>query len=118
MKQKDVALVEYILANTRNGKLRWEPTASKNTFLVALRGNYTAQIEYHDQGHDELFLRNNAGEVILRLAGDDDSRINTIFELARRNAYNVDKAIDEILGGDEDNPSSGSTPISDEDIPF
>jgi hypothetical protein len=119
MKEKDGALIEYIISNTENHTLRWEPTAYKNQFLVALRGEYTAMIEFVSDEHDRLTLRNNAGIAILQITGEEDARVNRLFELARRNAYNVDRAIDEILGSGKDDPNpKPASGIEDEDIPF
>jgi hypothetical protein len=113
MKPKDQALVDYIISNTENGKLRWEATAYKHQFLAALRGQFTAMIERQSSSDDNLYLRNSSGDIILRITASEDPRIDSIFELARRNAYNVDAAIDEIL-------ASGDEPkgVEDEDIPL
>jgi hypothetical protein len=121
MNLKDRALIEYIITNTENSKLRWEPTAHKHQFLVALRGQYTAMIESAAEDHDSLYLRNTNGEVILRVSGGEDNRVNKLFELARRNAYNVDHAIDEIISSGDEEPEGERKPgsgIEDEDIPF
>jgi len=113
MTAKDQTLISHLFAKTQDGSLRWEPTAQENQYSAPLRGEYTATIELRPgPEHDLLYLRNSRGELILELSGSEDVRINQLFQMARRNAYNVDKAIDEIIGED------ASSPISDEDIPF
>lgn len=116
MNQKDRNLVEFLITNTQNGNLRWEPTAVKNTLLVALRGRYTAEIVFQEEAADVLRLKNSEGQTILWLSGDEDSRIDRLFELATRNAYRVDEAIDEILSSEPE--EAEEPPIADEDIPF
>ncbi len=120
MSTKDDALVQYIVTNTENGKIRWEPTAA-NSFMAPLRGDHTVTIEYNSSGPDKLLLRNREGNIILRLDDEDYPQMVGLFERARRNAYDVDKVIDEIIGNAPlETPSSKdqSSPISDEDIPF
>lgn len=121
MSAKDEALVEYIVNNTETGKIRWEPAAG-NTFIAPLRGDHTVTIEYHSSGPDILYLRNREGHVILKLDEDDyPQEIGGLFERARRNAYEVDKVIDEIIGAGTAQPpskKSPSGPITDEDVPF
>ena len=114
MTEKDAALVDYLVKNTENGKLKWEETAEHGEVFVSLRGKYTASVRYF-QPFNKLFLRDTDGEVILRLSGEDDNRIETLYGDALRSARNVDAAIDEIIGAD---PEPEPKPITDEDIPF
>ncbi|SPE43777.1 hypothetical protein SBA7_1750009 [Candidatus Sulfotelmatobacter sp. SbA7] len=120
MSTKDDTFVEYIVENTENGKLRWEPTAG-DTFMAPLRGDHTVTIEFNPNGSDILSLRSRDGNVILNLFENQFPQMQGLFERARRNAYDVDKVIDEIISGPPLAPPSKkdpSAPIADEDIPF
>jgi len=110
MTNKDKLLVDFIIEGTKNGTLRWEPTASEDELLATLRGSHAITIRRFQDFPDRLKLRNSNGQEVLELDGNDDQRINTIYRLAQRNAFDVDKTIDEILGPDR--------PITDDDIPF
>jgi hypothetical protein len=118
---KDDALLEYIVTNTETGDIRWEPAAG-NAFMAPLRGDHTITIEYNASGPDILYLRNRDGQVILKINERDFPQMQGLFERARRNAYEVDRVIDEIIGegGGETPPKrkEPSSPITDEDIPF
>jgi hypothetical protein len=91
--------LEYLVENTQNGKLRWEPTARALEFTTALRGKYSAVVQRDNQGTDRLRLENSDGEVMLSIHESQSDYVEALWELARRNAYSVDTAIDEILGG-------------------
>jgi len=119
---KDRDLVDFLMSATEQGTLRWEATADPHRFTVALRGEYSADIVLNPNGPDYLELRDAEGDVILGINQGEYQRMASLFQLARRSAYNVDKAIDEILGlkpaeEEADKPKGGS-PITDEDIPF
>ena len=124
MNQKDQALLDFIINGTLNGTVRWEATADENEFLATLRGSHSLSITRAPGNNpDVLSLRNSLGQEILTLDATDDGRINSLFTAARRNAFNVDKTIDEIIGSDQSSrprsqPKPSSAPITDEDIPF
>jgi hypothetical protein len=120
--QKDFALVNFIVASTENGTIRWEATAG-NSFVASLKGDHTVVIDTKENEPDTLYLRNREGQVILSIDATDYHVVGRLFELARRNAYDVDTVIDEIMGGEAagqkpQNPQKPKTTISDEDIPF
>jgi hypothetical protein len=111
---KDQALAQYIKESTKDGTIRWEPMAT-NAFTAALKGNHTVTIE-SDDNWETLTLRNVQGNVILTIEEREYNPLGGLFELARRNAYDVDKVIDEIMGGEQ--AEKPDAPIEDEDIPF
>jgi hypothetical protein len=127
---KDVELVEFIVSSTKNGTVRWEAGAG-NAFIASLRGDHTVTIEHYESEPDILYLRNREGQVILQIDEGDLNSVGRLFELARRNAYDIDNVIDEIMGRepgqkppnpktppDRKTPPNPRTPLSDEDIPF
>jgi hypothetical protein len=124
MTKKDQDLVDYLVDSTEKGILRWESTAEPMRFTVGLRGQYSADIIFNTSGPDYIELRNADGDVILKVNENDYERVILLFSLARRSAYNVDNAIDEILGlkspekKASEEPKGSSAPITDEDIPF
>lgn len=122
MSQKDESLVAYVVQNTRNGSIRWEEAAG-DAFMASLRGDHTVTVESRPHEPDTLILRNREGQVILQLDESDYPGMQGLFSLARRNAFNIDKVIDEIIAGPPPSPSPRKAPatsssISDEDIPF
>lgn len=119
MTEKDSALIDYLVKNTEAGRLQWEPTAEQNQVLVTLRGKYTATAIYNPNGPNKLVLRDNNGEVVLRLNAQDDDRIEHLYDIALRNARDVDNIIDDILGGENDSATGGqNNKPTDEDTPF
>jgi hypothetical protein len=97
--EKDRALLQYLADGTARGTLRWEPTARDQEFTAALRGKYSAIVRRNPiNDADTLRLENSDGEVMLQIYGGEEQLVVDLWELARRNAYSVDKAIDEILG--------------------
>lgn len=96
--EKDRALLQYLIDNTASRTLRWEPTAQQREFTAALRGKYSAIVHRDEKGIDRLRLENSEGEVMLNIHESQEQTVVELWELARRNAYNVDNAIDEILG--------------------
>jgi hypothetical protein len=118
MTSKDKELVDFIFNGTSNGTVRWEATALENQLLATLRGSHSVTITREPVNEpDILTLRNSSGQEILVLDASDDQRINSIYPRALRGAFNVDKAIDEIIGPDTE-PGLSVGPITDEDIPF
>jgi hypothetical protein len=111
---RDRELAQYIVKSTVNGTIRWEPTA-QNTFIAPLRGDHTVSIE-RTNSFNVLSLRNREGSVILVLTENSLPELEDLFELARRNAYDVDKVIAEII--EPPSKKDSSAPIRDEDIPF
>jgi hypothetical protein len=102
---KDRALLTYLIDNTKSGKVRWKPTASPTEFVVPLRGKFSAYIKRGNDNLDRMRLENSDGDVMLSIHESQDSDVVDLYELARRNAYNVDKAIDEIVSSEpEDLP--------------
>ena len=105
--QKISRLVERLLEQTRDGRVRWEKTAERECFLSAFP-DYTVLLRRRDKPPN--WLEHNVGpaRTVLEIAGADGEVIDNVgddavkqlrplYELARRQALNADKAVDEIL---------------------
>jgi hypothetical protein len=113
-KEKLVQLARALFDKTTAGQLHWEPTANQNTFQLSL-SNYSTliskELDPDEPGHYILLrICNEEGQVIEELyegeavnAGFSDMR--ALFNLARRIAMGVDKALDEMLDVLKSRPS-------------
>jgi hypothetical protein len=122
--EKDNQFVQFVVDNTKSGKLRWEITADPTKFVASFKGKYKVTIdrgETHDgEPYHWMTLLDDAERELTQVYGRQNRLVAELFDLARRNSLNVDKAIDEIMGdglGDDPAKSPGS-PVTDEDIPF
>jgi hypothetical protein len=118
--QKDLAFINFLISETREQSIKWQPTAESDEFVVSFKGKYTAKIRRYSGPfeNDRQFvfkLVDQADRELLTLEDDEtDGKLRVLYNLAVRNSLEVDDAIDEIMSGDEPRPG----PITDEDIPF
>jgi len=110
------AMVLKLWEQSRARALRWSATGEVDTFAVVL-ASYAVQVkrnEYPDGAGSTLALCDLAGDVIEEIDGDDISGLKVldpasgkylngwsvlyqIWEIARRSALGVDRAMDAIL---------------------
>jgi len=103
---KTVKFFEEVLSKTKDGKIRWQPTAVDNHFITALGGHFTLSLsQYTDEAQDfeyALVLKDQEGRILVRVASLDDSiefrGLSELYETARRQALQVDDKIDQVLG--------------------
>ena len=92
---KIVRLVRLLLEKTKAGEIKWEETSKLNIFQCSL-SNYTLLIS-----RQTLTVCNEVGDIIEEVDGQaplkEGVRLSELFELARRDAMGVEKALDEIL---------------------
>ena len=121
---KDNEFVQFVVDNTKSGKLQWEITADPAKFVASLKGKYKVTI---DRGENDdggyyywMTLLDDSERELTQVYSGYNTLVRELFDLARRNSLNVDAAIDEIMEGglDDDQPKSSGAPITDEDIPF
>jgi hypothetical protein len=112
--EKDLAFVEFIVKGTDAGKIQWEPTAQPDQFTAGFRGKYNVIVDRSATPEfGQAFwiaITDTDGREIVKLWGSEVPKLPDLFRKAQRKAFNVDKAIDEIMGSEPD--------IKDEDIPF
>ena len=106
---KGLQLFQEVLAKTKAGRIRWEPTANELQYFSVLPGGETLSVvETHEKdnwGSDVqdlvLVLRSDEREL-LRVTSDIDDvgwkGLSELYELARRQALRVDAAVDKVLG--------------------
>ena len=106
---KGLQLFQEVLAKTKAGRIRWEPTANELQYFSVLPGGVTLSVvETHEKdnwGSDVqdlvLVLRSDEREL-LRVTSDIDDvgwkGLSELYELARRQALRVDAAVDKVLG--------------------
>jgi len=99
--EKDIQLLEYLLAATSSGKIRWEPTAAENQFTAGFKGKYSIVVSRTRTGY-WLAMVNDKEQEMLSISNDDDpaSRVEALFNAARRVALDVDTAIEDIIKGE------------------
>ena len=90
---KMAKLLEEVLAKTRDGKVRWEPTINEQVFISALGGKFSLVIDA-SVGIPALTLGDQKGRTLIRVSGE---QIHELLELARRSALNTDAVVDSVL---------------------
>jgi len=68
--QKTVFFRE-VLAKTRAGRIRWQPTASESAFCATIPGGYVVELDSADCGSAALTLF-ELGQTLLTVAGGSD----------------------------------------------
>ena len=96
---KDIDLINRLCDATQSGELEWKPTAYPERYVAAVKGVYTLLI-FRDLERDSfgLTLHDASGREVHTIKSVDVSRVEELFDMARRGALNVDGTIDEILG--------------------
>ncbi|PYT51583.1 MAG: hypothetical protein DMG43_13590 [Acidobacteria bacterium] len=95
---KDTEFIQYLMESTREGKLRWEPTAVTNEFATSLKGKY--KINVRMLGPTRVITMADLDDrELLTVTSEDYAPVWDLFDAARRVALDVDSAIDEILKG-------------------
>jgi hypothetical protein len=92
---KDILLVKFLAEATETGRIKWESTAEANQFVTALKGKY--KIELTKLGPCYMKMVDKDDKELLALSSDDYGQVADLYELARRVAFSVDDAIDEIV---------------------
>ncbi len=121
---KLIRLAQLIYEKTKNGEIKWEATADEGTFQASL-SNYSILVKRSAKvslpvvslpvttlvGNLTYFtiqICNEQGQVIEELTDYDavaaDFKLGELFELARRMAMGVEKALDELIGTLEASP--------------
>jgi Tol biopolymer transport system component len=101
---------EGVLAKTRAGRIRWQPTAEDSEYIAAIGGQFTLSVrQYFDQnkyGYQKvkyaLILKDQEGRELTKVTDDVDgvalADICELYETVRRQALRVDEKIDRVLG--------------------
>jgi hypothetical protein len=100
-------LLQTLLQKTREGKLVWQETADASTFLAAVRGERTFEINLvvsdasdYVQGV-RLLVRDSEGKLLFDVSMPHRAPASSLYDLAKRIATRVDEKIDstmELLG--------------------
>jgi hypothetical protein len=92
---KDVELINFVLAESKNGHLKWQTTAEQGQFTASLRGKYSILLS--KLGYARLTLFDSNAQELTEITGLDSGLIEELYEFVRRKTLDVDRAIDEIL---------------------
>ena len=119
-------LVGAILEKTKAGKLEWKATAKDDVFIVSVGGDTTIKVflenveipgyagltrleqlsgmtatDYSSLGIKrevrKLTLLDEQGNTLVDVGHDEVPAVAELFELARRNALNVDKRVQSLM---------------------
>ncbi len=92
--------LQYLLKVTRFGVVMWKRTADPNeTFTTEMKGSFVATI-WEDTLRRYFRLVGSEGQIQILATSADSDVVDALYSEARRKAFNVDKAIaDIILGG-------------------
>jgi hypothetical protein len=107
---KLIRLARLIYEKTKNGEIKWEATPEEGTFQASL-SNYSILIKRSpkasmippnvllDPTYFTIQICNEQGQVMEELTwGDGFEEMRDLFELARRGAMGVEKALDDLIG--------------------
>jgi hypothetical protein len=102
--KKDLEFVDYVFAQTKEGTISWEPTADEDKFVSSVKGKYKVTLARGFDREDEQYyfwlgLSDESGRELLKIYSLESPVLEIMFTLVRRDALNVDKALDEIMGG-------------------
>ncbi len=116
---KLIRLAQLIYEKTKHGDIKWEATAEEGTFQASL-ANYSILIKRLSAAslmpanvllnptYFTIQICNEQGQVIEELSQNEataaDFKIAELFELARRMAMDVEKALDDLIGTLEGSP--------------
>jgi len=107
---KLIRIAHLIYEKTKNGEIKWEATADESTFQASL-SNYSILIKRAagTLGGTTLQICNEQGQVIEEFTQFDFiaggfPQMAELFELARRMAMGVEKALDDLIGALEASP--------------
>lgn len=103
---KLLEVARILFEKTENGEINWEATANDNVYQAPL-SKYSTLIERNideesDRPYHQLKICNEEGREIEVLSSweastEGDVDLRALFELARRKAMGVEKALDEVL---------------------
>jgi len=93
---KDVPLLQCLLKGTRFGLVRWRPTAKDERFTAALKGGYVATV-WENNVRQYFKLENSDERTQILVTSADSDFVEALYSQARRKAFNVDKAIADII---------------------
>lgn len=105
---KLIRLARLIYEKTKNGEIKWEATPDEGTFQASL-ASYSILVTRAPDGEPTLQICNEQGQVMEELTWSDAVNADfremvELFELARRIAMGVEKALDELIGTLEASP--------------
>ena len=113
---RDREFIKFLLSETQQGKIKWEPTATDDQFTASFKGKYKIFVDKFipedSNPYYVMKLVDVRDQELLSMTDSDmpGVEVRWLFEHARRRSLNVDTAIDEIMGN--------SAEVKDEDIPF
>jgi hypothetical protein len=101
--EKALALFKEVLTKTQKGRIPWEPGVSDDALIAAIKGKYSLVLR-EDQARGwaiTLTMRDQRDREILTvgqfLDGMGSSDLRTLYDAARRQAYKVDKTVDDFI---------------------
>ena len=106
---KALQLFREVLAKTKAGRMRWEPTANETEFFNVLPSGSTLlvsksrqQDSYGNYDDDFALVLRNGEQDLLRVASDVQGvglrGLSELYEFVRRQALRVDATVDQVLG--------------------
>ena len=116
--QRIEELIKLLINGTKNGTLKWEPSADEYTFRLSSR---TANVRITKEETVGTFRRltviNEVGRVIEEYSPKQANEIeefDELFDEARRSASNTDEVLDELMK----ELSKGVKSAPEADVPF
>jgi hypothetical protein len=108
MTQKDREFIDALTLNTVKGRVKWEPTARSNELTASFKGEYNISVQ-ELEGTYFFVMKNREDRILLEFLSEpgkyiqqsaewwDRERLKALFDEARRSAFSVDRAIDDIM---------------------
>jgi hypothetical protein len=94
-----VDLIPILLEKSREDKINWEPLSSGS--IVARFDEFSVELTDSPRGHVRIIIRDNEGRLLESTRWEElgkpyDDALNDLHALARRQALQIDKALDAI----------------------
>lgn len=92
------ALVKMLIIQTKNEKLRWEPTARENVFACAAKGQKTFVVTGDNHAQTaSLQVADQTGKVLFSFGDNQYRNVYDLFVIAQRQAQQIDEKVSDTL---------------------
>jgi hypothetical protein len=88
--EKDNQFVQFVVDNTKSGKLRWEITADPTKFVASFKGKYKVTVDRNEDHEGAPYfwmtLLDDSERELTQVYSGQNRVVADLFDLARRNS--------------------------------
>ena len=101
MKERKELFFHEVLAKTRAGRIRWQPTANESAFCAIIPGYAVGLASAEVGGHKRIALTlAEFGQALLTVIGGDDvsqTEMDELYELVQTRTEEADAKVDSAI---------------------